>query len=76
MIIGTGILSMVAGVIALSYESEQKRQKEYFKNIRYRYLFYPITASIFYGLSVFLRKTRAQYRELHHSWSHPHLGTS
>lgn len=56
MIISTGILSVVAGLVLLSYESGQKNKRNISKKIRCRYLFYPITASIFYGVSIFLRK--------------------
>ncbi len=54
--IGTGILSVVTGIVLLSYETSNKNNKEISKRIHYRYLFYPITASVFYGVSVFLRK--------------------
>ncbi|MFB3887302.1 MAG: EamA family transporter [Thermodesulfobacteriota bacterium] len=54
--IGTGILSVVTGIVLLSYETDRKKREESSKKIHYRYLFYPITASIFYGVSVFLRK--------------------
>jgi uncharacterized membrane protein len=56
VVIGTGILSVITGIVLLSYETDHKNSKEPSKRIRYRYLFYPITASIFYGVSVFLRK--------------------
>ncbi len=56
LVIGTGILSVIVGIILLSYETGRKNKKGISKIIHYRYLFYPITASIFYGVSVFLRK--------------------
>jgi len=56
LVIGAGILSVIIGIVLLSYETGQKNRKDITKKIHYRYLFYPITASIFYGVSVFLRK--------------------
>ncbi len=54
--IAIGILSVVSGLVLLGYEIGQKNKKGALRNLRYRYLFYPITASIFYGVSVFFRK--------------------
>jgi uncharacterized membrane protein len=54
--IGTGILSVVVGLVLLGYETGQKSKREISKKICYRDLLYPITASIFYGVSVFIRK--------------------
>lgn len=51
-----GILSVVSGIVLLSYEVGQRNKKEDSRKIRYRYLFYPIIASVFYGVSVFFRK--------------------
>ncbi|MDI7259457.1 MAG: hypothetical protein QME90_06015 [Thermodesulfobacteriota bacterium] len=48
-----GILSVVCGLVLLSYETGQKNKKDISKRIRSRYLFYPIAASLFYGVSVF-----------------------
>ncbi len=56
LVIGTGILSVIVGIVLLSYETGQKNKEGISKIIHYRYLFYPVTASIFYGVSVFLRK--------------------
>ncbi len=56
VVIGTGILSVVVGIVLLSYETGQKNKNAISRKIRYRYLFYPVTASVFYGVSVFLRK--------------------
>jgi uncharacterized membrane protein len=56
VVIGTGILSVIIGIVLLSYETGHKHRNGFSKQIHYRYLFYPITASIFYGVSVFLRK--------------------
>ena len=54
--IGTGVLSIVLGIVLLSYEAGRKEKANTSRNFRYRYLFFPITASIFYGVSVFIRK--------------------
>jgi len=51
-----GILSVGCGLVLLGYETGQKNKKDISKKIRYRYLFYPIAAAIFYGVSVFFRK--------------------
>ncbi len=55
-VIAIGILSVVSGIVLLSYETGRKNKGAISKKIRYRYLFYPITASLFYGVSVFFRK--------------------
>jgi uncharacterized membrane protein len=52
----TGILSVVCGLVLLGYEIGQKNERDTSKRFRYRYLFYPIMASLFYGTSVFFRK--------------------
>ncbi len=54
--IATGILSVVCGLALLSYEIGQKDKGDISKRFRYRYLFYPTLASLFYGVSVFFRK--------------------
>ena len=51
-----GILSVVCGLVLLGYEIGQKNEEDISKRFRYRYLFYPVTASLFYGISVFFRK--------------------
>lgn len=52
----TGILSVVFGLVLLSYETGQKNKRDISNKFRYRYLAYPILGSFFYGVSVFLRK--------------------
>jgi uncharacterized membrane protein len=52
----TGILSVLCGLILLGYEVGQKNERGTSKRFRYRYLFYPIMASLLYGVSVFFRK--------------------
>jgi uncharacterized membrane protein len=54
--LATGILSVVGGLVLLGYEIGQKNERDSSKRFCYRYLFYPITASLFYGASVFFRK--------------------
>jgi uncharacterized membrane protein len=51
-----GILSVVCGLVLLGYEIGQKNERDISKRFRYRYLFYPLMASLFYGTSVFFRK--------------------
>jgi len=51
-----GILSVVFGLVSLGYETGQKNGGKISCHPRYRYLLYPIMASIFYGISVFFRK--------------------
>ena len=55
-VIATGVLSIIIGLILLGLESGHKQESAVGKKIRYRYLFYPVMASVFYGLSVFFRK--------------------
>lgn len=55
-LIGTGIFCAITGLVLLSYESGQGKRINVSRKFRYRYLFYPITASIFYGVSIFFRK--------------------
>lgn len=54
--IGTGVLSTITGVVLLSFETGRNNKKNVSGKIQYRYLFFPLTASLFYGVSVFLRK--------------------
>jgi drug/metabolite transporter, DME family len=51
-----GILSVVIGLVLLGYETGQRKETTVHKKIRYRYLAFPILASVFYGVSVFFRK--------------------
>ena len=51
-----GILSVVMGLVLLGHETGRWRERTPQKKIHYRYLFFPILASIFYGVSVFFRK--------------------
>ena len=51
-----GILSVVTGLALLGYETGRRKGSSATKRIEYRYLFFPIMASIFYGMSVFFRK--------------------
>jgi len=51
-----GILSVVTGLVLLGYETGRRKGSSATKRIEYRYLFFPIMASIFYGMSVFFRK--------------------
>lgn len=54
--IGTGILSIVMGLVLLSYETGKKNKRNISRIIQYRFLFFPIMASLFYGVSTFFRK--------------------
>jgi len=54
--IGVGVLSIIAGLVLLGLESGRGKETTVGKRIRYRYLLYPLMASVFYGLSVFVRK--------------------
>ena len=51
-----GVLSAVTGLVILGYESGKKKPARLSGEIRYRYFFFPVLASIFYGVSVFFRK--------------------
>jgi len=51
-----GIVSVVTGLILLGYETGRRKGTRVTKRFQYRYLFFPIMASIFYGVSVFFRK--------------------
>ena len=55
-VILTGVLSVVAGLVILGYETGRKNSAASSKKIRYRYLAYPFLASFCYGTSIFLRK--------------------
>jgi uncharacterized membrane protein len=52
----TGISSVVAGLALLGYETGRNARMNLSKEIHYRYLFYPILSSLFYGSSIFIRK--------------------
>ncbi len=52
----TGILGVVCGLVLLGHETGQEKGLHVLKRFRYRYLVYPMMASIFYGVSVFFRK--------------------
>jgi uncharacterized membrane protein len=54
--IGTGVLSIIVGLVLLGIESGRGKESIVGKRIRYRYLLYPLIASVFYGVSVFVRK--------------------
>jgi transporter family protein len=56
LVIGAGVLSIIIGLVLFGLESGQKNEAGSGKKTRYRYLFYPVMASVFYGFSVFLRK--------------------
>jgi len=53
---GIGIMGVIIGIVLLSYETGRKRNKSIAERLRYRYLFFPIVASLFYGISVLFRK--------------------
>jgi len=52
----TGIAAVVSGLSLLGYETGKTREGQARRIIHYRYLIYPILASIVYGVSVFFRK--------------------
>jgi uncharacterized membrane protein len=54
--IGIGVLSIIVGLVLLGLESGRGKESIVGKRIRYRYLLYPLIASVFYGVSVFVRK--------------------
>lgn len=54
--LGIGILSVLTAIFFLSYETGQKGKKNISKKFRYRYLLFPLMASLLYGVSVFIRK--------------------
>jgi uncharacterized membrane protein len=51
-----GILSVITGLAMLSYETGRKNGRKTTGKLNYLYIFYPLTAAVFYGMSVFLRK--------------------
>jgi drug/metabolite transporter, DME family len=51
-----GISSVVTGLALLGYETGRNKGSHTAKRIEYRYLVFPVMASIFYGMSVFFRK--------------------
>ena len=51
-----GIMSVIAGLSLLSYETGRTNGRKITGKLNYLYIFYPLTAAIFYGVSVFLRK--------------------
>jgi transporter family protein len=56
LVVGAGVLGIIAGLVLLGLESGRGKETTVGKRIRYRYLLYPLMASVFYGLSVFVRK--------------------
>jgi DME family drug/metabolite transporter len=55
-IIVLGILSVITGLVLLSYETGRANGRKVTGKLNYLYIFYPLTAALFYGVSVFLRK--------------------
>jgi uncharacterized membrane protein len=53
---GTGVLGVITGLVLLGYETGKKKKGIMSSKYQYRYLFYPVTASIFFGISTFIRK--------------------
>ncbi len=51
-----GVVSVVAGLVLLGYESGRKDAGSASGTMRYRYLVYPLLASLCYGTSLFIRK--------------------
>ena len=51
-----GIISVIAGLALLSYETGRANDRKTTGKLNYFYIFYPLTAAVFYGVSVFLRK--------------------
>jgi uncharacterized membrane protein len=51
-----GIVSVVTGLVLLGYETGRRRESGTARRIEYRYLVFPIMASLFYAMSVFFRK--------------------
>lgn len=51
-----GIVSVIAGLAMLSYETGRANDRKITGKLNYLYVFYPLTAAIFYGVSVFFRK--------------------
>jgi transporter family protein len=51
-----GVVSVVAGLVLIGYESGRKGSGSLSGTMRYRYLVYPLLASLCYGTSLFVRK--------------------
>ncbi len=51
-----GIITVIAGLAMLSYETGRENGRKITGKLNYLYIFYPLTAALFYGVSVFLRK--------------------
>ena len=51
-----GSVSVVAGLVLIGYETGRRRESGAARRIEYRYLVFPILASLFYATSVFFRK--------------------
>lgn len=52
----SGIVSVISGLVLLNYELGQRNSRTISGKVNMFYLFYPLTAAFFYGVSVFLRK--------------------
>jgi bacterial/archaeal transporter family protein len=63
-----GVVSVVAGLVILGYESGRKYPGSVSVTVRYRYLVYPLLASFCYGTSLFVRKLGLNV------WGSPILG--
>jgi len=55
-----GICGIVVGVLLLGYESGQGKGIVTHRGFRYRYILFPLTAAMCFGLSIFLRKLGLQ----------------
>ncbi len=51
-----GVVSIMTGIILLSYETGRRSTVRVSKKFKRRYLFYPLIAAFLFGSSVFLRK--------------------
>jgi DME family drug/metabolite transporter len=51
-----GIVSVITGLVMLSYEMGRQKGRKKTGKLNYLYIFYPLTAAVFYGISVFFRK--------------------
>ncbi len=51
-----GIVSVITGLVLLNYEMGQRQGKQPSGTVNYLFIFYPVTAAFFYGVSVFFRK--------------------
>jgi uncharacterized membrane protein len=63
-----GVVSVVAGLVLLGRESGRKYPGSVSVTVRYRYLVYPLLASLCYGTSLFVRKLGLNV------WGSPILG--